>query len=241
MNKNCSCCVILLAAGKSSRFKGTTKKQFYQIKDKTLLEYCLETFASLKFIKQVIITINKNDEYLVNEMLKNYKLKACLTVVYGGKERYNSVTNSLKAVNGEVEYVLIHDVARPLVSKKIIISCLKELKEKNYDCVVPATHPVDTVKIIDDNYRVVRTLDRDKLVLVQTPQVFKIDVAKYIYSDKILYKWIKKKRITDDAQLAELEGFKVKVIIGDKYNLKVTTKEDIDFINFYLNKLKLKK
>jgi len=69
---------------------------------------------------------------------------------------------------------------------------------------------------------------------VQTPQVFKTNVIKHIYSKHVLNKWIKKYKITDDAQIAELEGFKIKVVPGEKQNVKVTTKEDLQFVKYFL-------
>lgn len=236
MKKNYSCCVILLAAGKSSRFNSNVKKQFYKIGGKTLLEYSLNFFLEFNFIKQIIITIEKSDEKIVDDILGNYKnINVKFDVSYGGKERYNSVANSVQLV-GKVDYIIIHDVARPLINKRVILECIKELK--NYDCVIPAVKPIDTVKAINEKLEVVGTLDRNNLVLVHTPQFFKSEVAKYIYSESILSKWTKLKNITDDSQLAELEGFRVKVVMDNKYNIKVTTKDDIEFINFYLSKTK---
>jgi len=83
-------------------------------------------------------------------------------------------------------------------------------------------------------FEVEKTLNRDYVVLVQTPQVFKSDVAKHIYSKQVLNKWIKKYKITDDAQLAELEGFKIKVAPGERKNLKITTKEDLNLLDYFL-------
>ncbi len=236
MGKNYTCCVILLAAGKSSRFNSNIKKQFYKIKGKTLLEYSLDIFLKFDFVKQIIITIEKNDKKIIDNILNSYKnINVKFDVTYGGEERYNSVANSVQLV-GKVDYILIHDVARPLIDKRVILECIKELK--NYDCVIPAVKPIDTVKVINKEFEVIETLDRNNLVLVHTPQFFKSEIVKYIYSEPILSKWTKLKNITDDSQLAELEGFRVKVVVDNKYNIKVTTKDDIEFINFCLGETK---
>ncbi len=227
--KNNTCCAVLLAAGKSKRFKNKIKKQFYKINNKTLLEYNLDTFSSLKFIKQIIVVVAKEDYQIANKICKKYKN---VIIVEGGKERYDSVYNAIKNVDeNKFKYVIIHDVARPLASKKLITKCL--ISVRNYDCVIPAISPVDTVKIVN-NSNIEKTLDRQKVVLVQTPQVFKTNVVKHIYSKQVLNKWIKKYKITDDAQLAELEGFKIKVVCGEKQNIKITTKEDLNLIKFFL-------
>ena len=227
---NKPCCVILLAAGKSKRFKNSIKKQFVKLKNKTLLEYNLDIFSSLKFVKQIIVVSSKEDFNLVKKICEKYK--ANIVIIEGGKERYNSVYNAIKNVNSDkFKYVIIHDVARPLVSKKLVNECISSIK--NYDCVLPGVLPVDTVKVVNQNFEVEKTLDRQHLVLVQTPQVFKTKVAKHIYSKNVLNKWIKKYKITDDVQLAELEGFKIKVVPGEKQNIKVTTKEDLNFLKFF--------
>lgn len=231
------CCVILLAAGKSKRFKyKNIKKQFFKINNKTLIEYSLDLFTKLNFVKQIILAVDKNDIKITKRLVNGYinPKRYEIFITYGGKERYNSVSNCIKYIKNNIDYVLIHDVARPLVNKNIIIRCIKEIK--NYDCVIPAIKPVDTVKLINNKSEVIQTLNRNNLVLVQTPQVFKKNVVKHIYSEKILKKWSKKCLITDDAQLAELEGYKVKVVEGEKYNIKLTTKDDISLLKYHLCK-----
>ena len=231
MNKNNSCCVILLAAGKSKRFKNKIKKQFCKVYHTTLLQYNLDVFSSIKFVKQVIVVVAKEDFSVVKNICEKYKKN--IVIIEGGKERYNSVYNAIKTItHNKFKYIIIHDVARPLTTKKLVYKCLANIK--NYDCVILGILPVDTVKVINKNFVVKKTLDRQQIVLVQTPQVFKTNVAKHIYSKQVLNKWIKKYKITDDAQLAELEGFKIKVVLSEKQNIKVTTKEDLNFIKYFL-------
>ncbi|MEN3013881.1 MAG: 2-C-methyl-D-erythritol 4-phosphate cytidylyltransferase [Endomicrobiia bacterium] len=215
---------ILLAAGKSKRFQFSTKKQFLKIENKPLLEYVLEKFYKLKCFSQIILVIDKNDLKKVNNIVSLKKTED-IKIVFGGKERYDSVFNATKYIDKDVKFVLIHDVARPFVSTDLINKCLKEIKF--YDCVVPVVPVVDTIKSINSKF-VIKTLKREHLVLVQTPQVFRKEVFDHIYSKKILYKWTKKVKITDDSQLAELEGYKIKVIPGEKTNIKITTKQDIE-------------
>jgi 2-C-methyl-D-erythritol 4-phosphate cytidylyltransferase len=229
---NKSCCIILLAAGKSTRFKNKVKKQFYKIKNKTLLEHNLDVFLPIKFVKQIVIVAAKEDLTYVDKIVKKYETDK-IVIVKGGKERYESVYNAIQTIDTDkFKYIIIHDVARPLVSKKLINTCLNNIK--NYDGVIPGIQTVDTVKIVNKKFEIEKTLNRDYVVLVQTPQVFKSDVAKHIYSKQVLNKWIKKYKITDDAQLAELEGFKIKVVSGERKNLKITTKEDLNLLDYFL-------
>ncbi len=228
---NKSCCAILLAAGKSTRFNYKIKKQFCKVYNKTLLEHNLDVFSSIKFVKYIIVVVAKEDLSVAKKFCEKYKKN--IVIIEGGKERYNSVYNAVKIIpDNKFKYILIHDVARPLVTKKLINKCLANIK--NYDCVIPGIPPVDTVKIINKNFEVEKTLNREQLVFVQTPQVFKTNVIKHIYSKHVLNKWIKKYKITDDAQIAELEGFKIKVVPGEKQNVKVTTKEDLQFVKYFL-------
>lgn len=234
--KQFSFCAILLAAGKSKRFKCKTKKQFLKINTKTLVEYVLDQFCKINCIKQFILVVPKEDLKKVKKIFKQKEKyrNLNLNIIPGGKERYHSVYNAIKWIDKNCNYVLIHDVARPFITEQLINRCIKEVK--NYDCVIPAIKIYDTVKLVNSNSEVIRTLDRDSLVLVQTPQVFKKEVIKKIYSMDSLKKYTNLFNITDDAQLAELNGFKVKVVDGEKYNIKITTKEDLYLIKYLIRK-----
>ncbi len=225
--------VILLAAGKSKRFKtkkNDIKKQFVVIQNKSLIEYSLDTFSKIPYVKQIIVVVAKNDVEKVRHLLRKYNIE----IIIGGKQRYNSVCNGVKVIDKNIDYVLIHDAARPLVNKDLVFRCLQKIKY--YDCVIPAVPVTDTIKIVNKNHEVVQTVDRKKFFLVQTPQVFKKNVIDKIYSEKIINKWTKKLQydITDDAQLAELEGFTVKIVPGEKKNIKITTQQDLQLMKFYL-------
>lgn len=220
--------VILLAGGSSKRF-GTNKKQFVIVNGKQILDYSLETFSKLNFVKQIIVVLPKENFKDAQKKLNNYQ-KVFFTV--GGKERYNSVQKGLKLISSKIDYVAIHDAARPLVSREIVLRCVKEIKK--YDCVIPAVKVEDTLKVVNKNLEVVKHLDREKIFTVQTPQMFKRDVVEKIYSEEVVNKWNKKYKITDDSQLATLQGYKVKVVLGDKKNFKITTQEDLNLFKLYL-------
>jgi 2-C-methyl-D-erythritol 4-phosphate cytidylyltransferase len=148
---NKPCCVILLAAGKSKRFENKTKKQFCKVYNKTLLQYSLDVFSSIKYVKKIVVVAAKEDFFIVRKICEKYKNE--IVIVKGGKERYNSVYNAIEHINvNEFEYIIIHDVARPLVSKKLVNECISSIK--NYDCVIPGVLPVDTVKVVNQNFEV---------------------------------------------------------------------------------------
>lgn len=228
IDKKFFCTAILLAAGKSKRFDKKIKKQFLKLNDKTLIEYVFEKFVKLDYIKKIIIVVPKENFEQVQKIFQKKYKKLNFQIITGGKERYNSVSNAVKYIDNGSYCVLIHDIARPLVSLDLINRCVKEIK--NYDCVIPAVRVSDTIKLVNDNLEVIKTINRENLVSVQTPQVLKTNIFKQVYSEEILSKWTKKYKITDDAQLVELEGYKVKVVPGDRNNIKITTKDDLKFV-----------
>ncbi|MBD3264187.1 MAG: 2-C-methyl-D-erythritol 4-phosphate cytidylyltransferase, partial [Candidatus Omnitrophica bacterium] len=134
------------------------------------------------------------------------------------KERKDSVKNGLDFIRKEIEYVLIHDGARPFPGKKIIRDIMKNLKR--YPGVVCGMVSPDTVKAVKESY-VNKTLERENIFFIQTPQGFKKDIIVEAYSR------LGRKRFTDDAQFLEVSGERVKVIPGSKINFKVTYPEDL--------------
>ncbi|MFQ3675680.1 MAG: 2-C-methyl-D-erythritol 4-phosphate cytidylyltransferase [Endomicrobiia bacterium] len=222
--------VIILAAGKSLRFGDKIKKQFYVLNKIPVVEYSVKTFHELNFVNRIVVVLPEEDLVKYRKIINQYS-KA--SVVCGGKERYNSVQNGLKKCFPDTTYIAIHDAARPLVSRKIILNCVRWLKK--YDGVVPGIKVCDTLKYVNAKHEIEKHIDRTKIFAVQTPQMFKSAVVKKIYSEKVINKWSKKYTITDDTQLAQLEGYKIKVIEGEKSNLKITSKEDLDLLKFYLN------
>ena len=231
--------LILLLAGESKRFKYKTKKQFVSIKDKPLYCYSLDTFINTKKFKQYVLVINKKDtnseyiKYLYNKY-KNYFDKSLFKIVYGGKERYNSVYNALKYLNNNKlvtndSKILIHDSSRPFVTKKDILNTIKALDK--YKSVTLAQTVTNTIKIVKNtnNLQVDWTPDRKLLYEIYTPQGF---VFKYIFD--AYNKFIKSKNninITDDLQIIEkFSNIKSYLVIGDRNNIKITYKDDINIL-----------
>ena len=231
--------LILLLAGESKRFKYKTKKQFISINDKPLFCYSLDTFIKTKKINQYILVINKKDintdniKYLFDNY-KKYFDKEIFKIVYGGKERYNSVFNALKYLddNKLVDYkskILIHDSSRPFVNIKDILKVFNSLDI--YKSVTLSQTVTNTIKIVKNTktLQVDSTPDRKLLYEIYTPQGF---IFKYIYDayNKFM-KADKKINITDDIQIIELfSNIKSYLILGDRNNIKITYKSDIDIL-----------
>ena len=215
---------IVLAAGKGSRMQADRPKQYLLLKEKPVLYYSLKAFEESSMDEVVLVVGEGEVEYCQKEIVDAYKFKKVTAIIEGGKERYHSVYNGLKEMckNG-VDYVFIHDGARPFVTVELIHKLLEEVK-MHQACV--AGMPVkDTIKIVDNDQFVTATPERRLVWLVQTPQVFDYKLVYEAY-EKIMEK--EQAGITDDAMVVEkMTGHPVKLIEADYRNIKITTPEDI--------------
>lgn len=211
---------IILAGGKGKRMGAKISKQYIELNGKPILYYTLNRFAACKEIDKIILVLPKDEiEYCNKEILKKYSLKVDM-IVEGGKERQDSVYNALQKIN-DSEIVLIHDGARPFVSEKIIKDGIKYASL--YGAAAPGVMPKDTIKFIDENGFSDSTPDRSKLLAIQTPQTFKIEMIKECHNR------VKRDNIsvTDDTMVVELYNHKVYLYNGEYTNIKVTTPEDL--------------
>ena len=204
-------CFILLSAGKSKRFKSKLNKQFLTYKNKPLFEHSLKTALDSKIFKKVLIVSNKK--------IKNISYKN-IDVIKGGTERHNSTQNALNYLkNKKIKNVFIHDAARPNLSIKLLHRLKKELKKNN--AVVPYLKSENSVKYKIKNK--INNLDRNKILLTQTPQCFNFQELFNLYKSN-------KEKITDEASLYLRNNRKIKFILGDKKNFKITTIEDLNYL-----------
>ena len=206
--------LIVLAAGDSKRLKLSIPKPFQEVNNKTLLEYTINCFADFPEIKKRIIVYNKkHQKYLKKINLTNF------IKVQGGKSRQESTFRALKRIkNMNCEKVLIHDAARPNLSKKIIRNIIKKLN-KNH-AVIPTIKVTDAVKRAKKN-TIFKNIDRNTLRFSQTPQGF---TYKNIYSKHLKNK---KNVFDDDSALFTNDKEKILTVPGLKNNLKITSLEDL--------------
>ena len=204
---------ILLAGGDSLRFSSNTNKLLAKFKNKNLLTHNIDFLKELKF-KKITLVINT----IKKANISNFD---DLEIIKGGKTRSESVKNALNKSKFKSKYVLIHDAARPLNSQKIINNIIKNLIEKQYDCVIPFSRCSDTVVVNHEN------LDREKIKLIKTPQGFVKN--KIIY----LHKRNNKNKLTDDSQLFrnEKNKYKIKYLLQNEINLKITYKDELNSLN----------
>lgn len=211
---------IIPAGGTSSRFQGNTNKLLEKIHDKEIIKYTVDAFVSA-MLDEIIICANISIIKDLTEIFKNYKT---VRIIEGGNSRQESVYNGLKVANGE--YVLIHDGARPMISKEIIQNVMNEVTTKKAISVMTKT--IDTIKEVDENGKIIKTIDRSKLYNTQTPQAFEINLIKTAHEK------LKAENFTDDAGMVEFLGKEVYIVNGDYKNIKVTTKSDLALAKIYL-------
>ena len=224
---------IVLAAGSGSRMKSKTKKQFMEIKGKPVIWYSLFEFEKSRVDEIILVTGKEDIDYCKKEIVEKYNLKKIKNVVAGGSERYESVYNGLKEATGNI--VLIHDGARPLINNEIIERSI-EGTIKSDACVVGVLVK-DTIKRANKEGYIIDTPNRSELWITQTPQSFKTDLVKMAYKKmkEELEKGNTTLNITDDAMVVEeFTTNQVRFVQGDYKNIKVTTPEDIDIAELFI-------
>ena len=191
-------------------------KLLLEIAGKTVIERSVEAFLSVSDIDEVIVTVREQDLEAFSQLIDDERV----SFVIGGSTRQQSVLNAVETID-EAELIIIHDGARPLVREEDIENTIKAAKEFGAAAVgVPVK---DTIKVIDGDSFVIDTPDRSTLFAVQTPQIF--DFTHYKAAlDKAQADG---KDFTDDCQLIEYAGGRVKMVTGDYSNIKITTPDDI--------------
>jgi len=213
---------IIVAAGEGRRFGFS--KQFALLGGKSVLDRCLEMFEAHKKVEAIVLVLK--DVSLKKEYLKRYR--KIVAVAKGGKRRQDSVFSGFRQIDPEkAEIVLVHDGVRSLVSEDLIDRVIEAAREAG--AAVPAIPVEDTIKLVEGD-EVSRTVDREKLFRVQTPQGFSYLILKAAL-DKA-----KEENFygTDEASLAERIGKKVVVVQGDHKNIKITTLGDLKIAEAFL-------
>jgi 2-C-methyl-D-erythritol 4-phosphate cytidylyltransferase len=210
--------LVLAAAGTGSRFGSDIPKQFLPLEGKPLYLHALEHFSS--FFEVAVLVIPEGWEEEVETQVQSLSYRERLILETGGPQRQDSVYQGLNRLGEEIEIVLVHDAARPFVSTELISSVIEQTRQ--HEACVPVLPVADTLKEVSDG-RVVRTLDRKGLNLVQTPQGFEIHLLKRAFQQAIQDGFYG----TDEATLVERLGAPVHVVTGESSNLKVTSKEDL--------------
>lgn len=213
---------IILAAGVGKRMGAATNKQLLLLDNKPIIVHTLQVFEDCRAVDGVYLVVNQKDLPAVQEeILETYRFNKVMKLVIGGRLRQDSVKNGLEAIEHPCDIVIIHDGARPFITPSFIEKGIFLMEM--FDAIIPAIPVKDTIKVVSKEGFVIKTLERDSLWHVQTPQTFKFDMISKAYKDGIS----KKLYGYDDATFLEYSGKKVKVIEGSSYNIKITTPEDL--------------
>ena len=210
---------VLPAGGLGKRMGGNIPKQLMLLGGKPVYRYSLETFLEMEEIAEVMMAVPADWKDHFEKEFSHPKLK----IVVGGAERWQSVENGVNALTSNAEYVLVHDVARPFISKEIILDVCETLINKG-SCLV-AKPAVDTIKIAKDG-RVETTIDRNTVWMAQTPQAASIALLKKLYG-RIAAEPLNFTP-TDEASILEYFGESVYIVKGNVANDKLTTPEDFE-------------
>jgi 2-C-methyl-D-erythritol 4-phosphate cytidylyltransferase len=220
--------VLLLAAGSGKRFGGAMPKQYVQVCGRPLLMHTLEHLAFEPRITVVQPVIAEGDEYfsrVIADISFPFDLRPA---VCGGEARSISMMRGLNALPDHVDLVAVHDAARPLPSTALLVDVFDTAEQ--FGAAVPGVPVMDTIKCVDEEGKIIDTPERSCLRAVQTPQVARRD-----WFDQAIAREAEHLHLhTDDASLLEAAGFPVHISRGDVMNRKITTSEDMIWLQMQL-------
>ncbi len=226
--------VILPAAGLGTRMNpgGASRKQFMELDGEPVVLHTIRKFAACPEIGEVVLAVRAEDRERVEELLAGLTFDKPVRLVEGGETRQQSVENALAALAPEVDLVAVHDAVRPFIRRETIRQAIEAARESG--AAIVGIVPVDTVKQVQ-LHKVRGTLNRDRLVLAQTPQVFQADLLREAFAKAREDDFTG----TDESSLVErLEKVEVTVVAGSDRNIKITRPSDIDLAHLFLKEEK---
>ncbi|MBI4596102.1 MAG: 2-C-methyl-D-erythritol 4-phosphate cytidylyltransferase [Candidatus Tectomicrobia bacterium] len=223
-NTNVNVAALIAAGGQGLRMatKMGRRKQFILLEGKPVLAYAIEKFQDSHFVDAIILVVPAEEiDYVEKEIVVSYAFGKVTAIVPGGKERQDSVANGLANLSNETELVIVHDGVRPFISDEMIENSVKVARECG--AAIVGIKAPDTIKEADRERQVLRTLERDLLWLIQTPQTFKLSLLKQAFLEARKSGFYG----TDEAALLERLGLFPKIINGSSLNIKITTPDDL--------------
>lgn len=221
MEKTLKVAAVVVAAGNSTRMGYGMSKQLIPLLGIPTIGHTLMAFEEASCINQIVVVCRESDIERINEIAAEYNISKLKAVVTGGDTRSESVRNGVSATDEDIDFVAIHDGARPLVTPQAIGRVVSAAVEKRAAALaVPVT---DTIKVVDENGFIVSTPLRSTLRAAQTPQVFE----KALYTEALDKTRDAGVEFTDDCALVEWAGVPVMTVMGDYSNIKLTTPGDV--------------
>ena len=210
---------IILAAGKSERMGSGVDKAFLSLVNKPVVAWSLLAFERCADIDRIVLVVKKDQLVASKAVVKMFGISKIDKIVAGGGKRQESVAAGLAACDLDTRCVVVHDGARPMVTPELISEVVKYVKKA--PAVTVGRPMTDTIKFCEKGTTVTRSVDREKLWMVQTPQAFQMKEL------RAAYKALGTKDVTDDCMAIELNGGVVKIVESLKPNFKITTVEDL--------------
>ena len=223
---------VIPAAGAGVRMGGERAKQFLELDGRPLLAITLARFQAAASVESIRLVVPADEiDFCRREIVAGFNLDKVEKVVAGGERRQDSVRRGIEATGGRFDLVLIHDGVRPLVQPELVERVIGA--GRRHGAAIAALPTKDTVKEVDSEGLVVRTYDRRRVWLVQTPQVFRYAEIHAAHQKAVQEGWA---GLTDDALLAERTGIAVSVVEGSEDNIKITTPHDLELAAFLLRR-----
>jgi len=211
---------LIVAGGKGERMNSRIPKQFLPLKNLPILMHTIKKFSHFE---KIVVVLPKTQFDCWNKLCKENNFNQYHSLAKGGENRFESVKNGLKKITSGA-IVAIHDGVRPLVSKALINKLVAKTKPGvGVVPIIPVTDSLRQVRGENSQY-----VDRSSLCQVQTPQCFFLADINDAYQQK------HSKRFTDDASVLERAGGKIKTVLGERKNLKITTEEDLKIASFFM-------
>ena len=225
-----SVCAVVPAGGTGTRMGGTVPKQFLELDGKPILYYTLKTLQDCGIISELILVVpEKEYENACSDWLG--KPEIVTKVVVGGEKRQDSVYKGFCELSPQTEIVLVHDGVRPFLSHQMIQESVDAARE--YGAAITAIPVNDTIKKVDDSGLVSKTVDREGLWRVQTPQVFRYELLEEAFKKANSEKFYG----TDEGTLIEHLGKPVKIVEGSEQNIKITRPEDLRLSEIFISRV----
>ena len=213
---------VIVSAGKGHRLAGEKKKQFLLLAGKPVLCHTLDKFETCPLIDSIQLVVGQEDmDYTLRAIVEDYGYRKVSQIVPGGKLRQESVKNGVDALSRDVDIVVVHDGVRPFVTREMIEESIQAARR--FKAAVVAVPVKETIKVAGADRIVLKTLDRESLWKIQTPQTFQVEVIKEAFRRAAEDGFIG----TDDASLVERIGINVYILPGSYNNIKITTPEDL--------------
>ena len=209
---------IIVAGGTGRRMGNVIPKQFLLLNDKPVLYYTLKTFLEVYPDLEIILVLNEEFSDMGKEIIDAFFDYERIQVTFGGETRFHSVKNGLQLVQEE-SIIFVHDAVRCLVTADLIRRCYEHTLTMG--SAVPVVRAKDSVRMLDEEQNDNEIIDRDRIVLVQTPQTFHSKIL--LPAFEIDYK----ERFTDEATVVESFGLKISLVEGEENNIKITQPVDL--------------